>query len=666
MHLKKINLNSIRSKLVISLVSMCIIPLIISMLFSYNQSKSILKNNLSVTSKQTLSEVNQGLINYFNGFTNVVTILSNNYDILNVDQNNNFDYVPGLLGNIKEANEDIVSAYYGTASGKITIYPSEEIPDDYDATKRPWYEQAIEAEGKVIITSTYTDAITGENIISIAKAVVNEGQTVGVVGVDCTLSTLADKIATKKIGDAGYVFITSLDGYVLAHPNKDLINTDIASKLSFWEEAKSTDSGFVEYDYDEKSKFGVYQTNELTGWKLFATLEDDELLKNTQYILTTNLMILVIMLVISLFTSMILSKGISFNIRRLKEVFAKASNGDLSTVIEFKSKDELGELGRDYNSMIKNISQLLESAKKTSNVVLSTASNISSMAEETNASMSQVALAVTEISQGANNLAENSQETAIGVGHLSEKLNDIEEFTKEMNNVSQDTKELSDQGINTVNILINKNNETMEASMKVSNIVSDMASSVKEISTISDAINSITEQTNLLSLNASIEAARAGEAGRGFSVVAEEIRKLAEQSKGSTQQIRLIIETIQSKAKIAVQAMDNTKKINLEQNQAVGKTEQIFTDILLSIRTLTEKVENVKKSIETMQVQKQIFISQVENTSAISEETASATEEVIASAEEVTSTMEQFTYQTVELQDLAEKLKIEIDKFKCN
>jgi len=200
--------------------------------------------------------------------------------------------------------------------------------------------------------------------------------------------------------------------------------------------------------------------------------------------------------------------------------------------------------------------------------------------------------------------------------------------------------------------------------VKVADIVTDMNKSVKEISMISDAINAITEQTNLLALNASIEAARAGEAGKGFAVVADEIRKLAEQSKNSTEQIKSIIGNIQLKAITAVQAMDSTKKSNLDQNEAVTKTEQIFNDILFSITTLTEKVGTVENSVESMQVQKQIFVTQIENTSAISEETASSTEEVTASTEEVTATMDKFTQHTEELQQLAEKLKEEIDKFK--
>lgn len=407
----------------------------------------------------------------------------------------------------------------------------------------------------------------------------------------------------------------------------------------------------------------MYETNEITGWKLIAGLEESELSNDTRAILLTTAIITVIIAIIAIILSLILSKGLATNIQNLKEVFAKASEGDLSGVVEVKSKDELSQLANDYNSMIKNIGKLLESAKQTSNTVFETTANISSMAEETTASMAQVSFAVSEISQGAVSLAENSQETATGIEELSKKLDKIADTTEDMSDVSEETKSLSKQGINTVNVLINKNNETMEATTKVSDIVLSVNESVQMISSISNAITEITEQTNLLALNASIEAARAGEAGKGFAVVAEEIRKLAEESQNSTEQIKSIIGTIQSKAEIAVEAMDNNKQINSEQNEAVIRTESIFTDILLSITSLTEKVGEVKISIDDMQAQKQVFVTQIENSSAISEETASSTEEVTASAEEVSATMNGFSQQTEDLQHLAEKLKKEIDRF---
>lgn len=662
--LKKINFKSIRSRLIISLISICIIPLIILGFFSYNQSKSILNKKLTVTSTQTLSEINNGLNDYFTGFTDRITMMANNYNIVNVDVEDNFNYVPDLLKNLKDSNKDIMDTYYGSESGKFSIYPNSKMPDGYDARKRSWYEEGINAKGKVVITKPYVDTVTGNTVVGIVQAVVKDGKTAGVIGMDCELSTLSERMSSKKVGNSGVVFITDADGVMIAHPDESLIGKDTVTKLSYWDEVKSGESGFITYDYYGIQKFGVYKTNELTGWKLLAGLEQSELTNDTRAIISTTAIITIIMTIIAISLSLLLSKGLALNIKKLKEVFAEASVGDLSTVIEIKSKDELGQLGRDYNAMIKNIGRLLESAKQTSSTVLDTTSNLSSMSEETAASMSQVSLAVSEISQGAISLAENSQETVTGIGELSKRMDNISDITKEISNVSNNTKRLSKEGIQIVNVLINKNSETMEATSKVSDIVINTNESVKKISTISDAINDITEQTNLLALNASIEAARAGEAGKGFAVVADEIRKLAEQSRKSTEQIKEIIEEIKDKAEVAVEAMEGTKNINSEQNESVIKTERIFNDILLAITTLTEKVGEVKVSVDDMQVQKQVFVTQIENSSAISEETASSTEEVTASAEEVTATMDRFSQHTEDLQQLAEKLKTEIDKFK--
>lgn len=195
---KKLNLRSIRIRLILSLVLICVIPLIIVGVISYNQSKSILSKKLDITSEQTLSEVNSGLNNYFAGFTERITMLSNDYNLVNVDYGNNFDYIPNLLKNLKESNKDIFDTYYGSASGKFAIYPETNMPEGYDATKRSWYQEAIKAKGKPVITKPYKDAATGNTVLGITQAVVKDGQIVGVVGMDCTLSTLSDRIAEKK------------------------------------------------------------------------------------------------------------------------------------------------------------------------------------------------------------------------------------------------------------------------------------------------------------------------------------------------------------------------------------------------------------------------------------------------------------------------------------
>ena len=133
--LKKMNLRSIKSKLFIRLFSICIFPLFISGFFSYQQSKSVLSKKLSVTSSQTLSEISSGLTDYFTGFTGSVSMIANNYNFINVDDADNFNYVPDLLKNLTESNKDILDSYFGTESGKFAVYPNAQMPDGYDARK---------------------------------------------------------------------------------------------------------------------------------------------------------------------------------------------------------------------------------------------------------------------------------------------------------------------------------------------------------------------------------------------------------------------------------------------------------------------------------------------------------------------------------------------------
>jgi methyl-accepting chemotaxis protein len=667
MNLKRIKLNTIRNKLIISLVGICVIPLIILGYGSYMQSKSILNEKLKVTSQQTLLEVSDGINNYFKGFSDMVTMLSTNYNFVNADNSESYTYIPDLLKNLKESDDNIFSSYIGTTDGKFEIYPNSKMPDGFDPRERPWYKQALDSKGQVVITMPFKDAQTGKNVVSIAKAVERDGKVIGVCAVNVSLDTLTEKINTKKIGTTGYMFITDVDGKsMIAHPNKDLIGTDAASKLTVWNDIKTSEKGFVAYDYNNAKKFGAYETNKATGWKLVATLDEKEISNDTNSIIISTLSIAAVICLIAVALSLILSKGIAQNIKKLKEVFEKASDGDLTVSIQPSTKDEFGDVGNSFNLMMKNISELMNSVTTSSKEVLETSSNLASMSEEVTASIGEVAKAIQEVSEGATNQSQNAQNGVSEMNDLSGKLDEISANSYEMDKLSTSTRELGSKGLSMIDTLIEKSNRTKIATTEVDSIVQDMNESTKKINTISETISQITEQTNLLSLNASIESARAGEAGKGFAVVAEEIRKLAEQSKDSTEEIKKIIASIQKKSDTAVEAIKSTESVVNEQDLAVNQTQQIFNEILKSIGTMIDKVEEVKLSIIDINQKKQRAVEEIENISSISQETASASEEVTASTEEITAVMDKFTNYADSLQLLSEKLNSELDKFKIN
>jgi len=150
--------------------------------------------------------------------------------------------------------------YFGTKDKDFYIYPEVELPDDFDPTGRVWYEQAIQNKEKVIFSEPYQDVASGDMVITAAKAVVTNGQVVGVIGADVNLKYLTEKLSRSKIGKTGYVAITDPNGIVVTHPNKSMIGTDITN-LAFWEFASTENEGFSDYTFEGEHKFLSFVTN---------------------------------------------------------------------------------------------------------------------------------------------------------------------------------------------------------------------------------------------------------------------------------------------------------------------------------------------------------------------------------------------------------------------
>lgn len=654
---------SLRRKIVIMLLFISIIPTAFIGSTSYYTSRNILNRKLETTSQQTINEITRGLDNYFSSMSNLVDIFSNDSRVIGVDKKSNHAMVRELMNNINTTDDNIINLFVGTEKGVFLADPDVELPESYDHKASSWYKTSIESPDKIHISSPYTDTGSGNLVVSISGAVKNDGQIIGVAGLDLDLSSLSSSLSDIKVGAKGYLSIVDVNGVVISNPDSSLIGTDYFSSVSYWEQIRSREQGFTTYKDKGEDYFITYGTSE-TGWKSIAILTETELTEDTSVIAINASIVLLAIMIIAIIIAFVFSKPISSNVNNLLLSFRQFANGNLKTSATVNSNDEFKLLSDSFNEMASTISKLINNVSDSSITVLDTSIVLSNVSEETNASINEVARAVEEVAKGATEQAQNSVDGAESIADLSMELTLIQKATEIIDSLSKDANRFTLNGLDQVEALTQKSDLTMNSSDSVTKLVFETNESMKQIDDISDTISKITEQTNLLALNASIEAARAGETGRGFAVVADEIRKLAEQSKTSTAMIKVIVEEISNKTDLSVKAMNSTNQNVKEQLALVIKTREVFQDIMAAVQTLSEKVSEIKNNISGISDKKEHIVDQIENISAISEEAASATEEVTASTEQIAATMDDITTHASELKNLSELLQEQLNIFK--
>ncbi len=652
-------------RLLAILIIISLLPVSILGVLAYQRSNKVITNEFHRATSETIREVNRGIDNYFIGLEGYLNMMADNVNFTEIGIHPEYEpFTLGNLKNVQSTNEDIANAYIAQPNKKMIIYPVQELPKDYDPTSRGWYKSAVEKKGKVAYTDPYADAFSGKMMISISRTVENQGKLVGVISFDINLEEIATTLSGVKIGEKGYAFISDAKGIMIAHPDDTLLGGDIVTTLAYWENAKNNEAGHQIFNYKDEDKFINYTTNKNTGWKVMASLSVTELTKHSRTIMQMTLLVIFVIAIVAVAVAMLVSSGISKKLEKLIITFEKAAEGDLTVGVDIHSKDEFEEVGNHFNIMIRKIGELILNVKASSEVMYKTSDRISKMANETNIAIGEVALTIDQVAQGASETAQDIQTGADAVNTLAGQIENIDGLTSEMIGISENSNRLGEEGLKVMSKLTEATEKNNKASVEVGQVVSDMNSTTNQIGMITDAINNIAEQTNLLALNAAIEAARAGEAGKGFSVVADEIRKLAEQSTSATNQIQTLIETIKSKSGMAVQSMEEAKFIVLEQNQAVSNTKDIFNKILESIASLMKEIKLIQSSIVETNKGKEEIVTRMQNISAVSEESSASAEEVSATTQEVTAIMNEFTNSAGELQDLSTKLEEEINKFK--
>ncbi|MBM6619523.1 methyl-accepting chemotaxis protein [Bacillus suaedaesalsae] len=338
--------------------------------------------------------------------------------------------------------------------------------------------------------------------------------------------------------------------------------------------------------------------------------------------------------------------------------------GDLTRELVISSKDELGMMANSFNKMITNLRGLIQQVGYNADQVAAAAEELTASSEETTRATEQISSTVQEVAMGSEKQVASLKETSHTIHQLSTTVTSIadssEQATKTAELASQNTVAGNEAIVNII-AQMNGINETVN---QLSLDVTRLGERSNEISEIIQTITGIADQTNLLALNAAIEAARAGEHGRGFAVVSDEVRKLAEQSASSAQQISQLIETIQLDTTRTVHSMNETTTKVSEGISLVQSAGNSFRQIQHSISEVSLQIKDVSHSIMDMRVGTDSMVQDIKTFESISELTDSGTQEMASVTEEQVASMEEIAASSASLSQMAEELQILIGKFK--
>lgn len=488
-----------------------------------------------------------------------------------------------------------------------------------------------------------------------------------VIMADISYDYIMEILNTLDAGEGSYVgLVTNMDNQEVLGDLYTLPENPVFVGSDFYTEAMEAEeeSGSKEVTYNGKDYLFIYSKIPGQNATICALVLNDTITAQAAEIGKITVIVVILAVIVALALGILFASNMSGAIGYMCYKLQKVAGGDLTVTVNIKRKDEFKLLTDELATTIKNIKHLITNVTTASddlNVASGQVADSSRMFMQTSEGIQQ---AVSEIEQGVTKLDEDSADCLAQMDSLSEKINAVTEGTGVIGGLAVETGESIKQGVESVSELTGTAQSTTEITTHVVEAIGVLETKTRSIGQIIGVINGIAEQTNLLSLNASIEAARAGEAGRGFSVVAEEIRKLADQSLGSAKQISKIVDEIIVNMGEVVNVAKKAEDIVKLQEESVGNTTHSFNEMDGQVQTLVESLEGIKAGVNNMEAARAATLGAIESISAISAETSACSTNVSEMAAKQMSAIHTLDDAASQLTARAEELTVLLQQFK--
>lgn len=530
-----------------------------------------------------------------------------------------------------------------------------------------WYINTINANGKPVWSEPMKNIVSNSKELMISKSILIKnqisGKAVGILQVNLDENKFSDLIKDAHIGKQGKIFITNQEGTILTSNDTtkigEKVSSDVMSKIT------DSDKGNFEFEQAAITSYGIFETDDSKEWKFVAVVPKSELSAAATSIEIFSLAFILISIAISIVISTITTSQITIPIKEIIYSTKLISEGDLNINPSVSSNIfELKELNRNFNSMLLILREFFTETFKLAVETNSSSIKLLDLSKNIAESSKEIVITVEDIAQGTNKQAEGAQNSVEIYKKFENELMNTVKALNEVGDTTKNTVSVLDESSNIIsnlNISAYNNSKTMD---KVSETVLDLGNRTKEVMCILENINQVTKQTHLLALNASIEAARAGEYGKGFSVVASEIRKLAQKSENASLNIVTILNDINLAIQHSMEISTEAKECFKVEFQEVSKTIKYFNSIKESVNNINDLVRTSKSSIEAINEQQNNLSQSITEIAAITEENSAATEEIAATMEQESNDNNLMSHLSELLYEKALGLKNSMERFK--